>query len=275
MSFDYTKYLRMSKFPHILCAGCGDGAVLKAMLRAVDKLEIDKNKLCVASGIGCASRIPGYVDANTLHTAHGRALPFAIGVKMVKPEMNLIVVSGDGDSVAIGGNHFIHACRRNIDMTLIVFNNYIYGMTGGQFSPTTPTFSVATTSPYGNLEPVFDIAKLAIGSGASYVARTTSYHVIEMERFFKEAISHKGFSVVEVMVGCPSNYGRRNKLRTGVDLMKWQKEVAVPLVRAKKMTEDELKGKIITGVLFKEEREEYVHRYQRLVDRAKKSAALK
>jgi 2-oxoglutarate/2-oxoacid ferredoxin oxidoreductase subunit beta len=274
MSFDYWKYLRRDKFPHILCPGCGDGAVLKSMLRAIEKLKIDKDNLCVASGIGCASRIPGYVDANTLHTAHGRALPFAIGVKMVKPQMNVIVVSGDGDSVAIGGNHFIHACRRNIDITLIVYNNYIYGMTGGQFSPTTPTESISTTSPFGNLEPGFDISQLAIGSGATYVARTTSYHVVEMERFFVEAISHKGFSVVEVMVGCPSNYGRRNKLRTGVDLMEWQKEVAVPKSRAEKMTPEELKGKIITGVLFKAEREEYVARYNRLVDAAKKSANL-
>jgi 2-oxoglutarate/2-oxoacid ferredoxin oxidoreductase subunit beta len=274
MSFDYWKYLRRDKFPHILCPGCGDGAVLKSMLRAIEKLKIDKDNLCVASGIGCASRIPGYVDANTLHTAHGRALPFAIGVKMVKPQMNVIVVSGDGDSVAIGGNHFIHACRRNIDITLIVYNNYIYGMTGGQFSPTTPTESISTTSPFGNLEPGFDISQLAIGAGATYVARTTSYHVVEMERFFVEAISHKGFSVVEVMVGCPSNYGRRNKLRTGVDLMEWQKEVAVPKSRAEKMTPEELKGKIITGVLFKAEREEYVARYNRLVDAAKKSANL-
>ena len=274
MSFDYSKYLRMEKLPHMLCSGCGDGTVLKAILRSVAKLGIDKNKLCVASGIGCASRIPGYIDANTLHTAHGRALPFAIGIKMAKPEMKVIVVSGDGDTVAIGGNHFIHACRRNIDITLVVFNNYIYGMTGGQFSPTTPIFSLSTTSPYGNLEPNFDISKLAIGAGATYVARTTSYHVVEMERFIVEAVSHKGFSVVEVMVGCPSNYGRRNKLRTGVDLMKWQKEVAVPKSRAEKMTEEELKGKIITGVLFKEEREEYTERYQRLIDTAKKSAAL-
>lgn len=274
MSFDYRKYLRMDKFPHILCPGCGDGIVLKAMIRAFDKLKIEKNDLCVASGIGCASRIPGYVDANTLHTAHGRALPFAIGVKMVKPKMNVVVVSGDGDAVAIGGNHFIHACRRNIDITLIVFNNYIYGMTGGQFSPTTPTFAIATTSPYGNLEPGFDIVKLAMGSGATFVARTTSYHVMEMEKLFVQAIEHKGFSVVEVLVGCPSNYGRRNKLRTGVDLMKWQKENAVSRAKAEKMSPEELKGKIVTGVFLEEEREEYVHRYSRLSEMAMKSANL-
>jgi 2-oxoglutarate ferredoxin oxidoreductase subunit beta len=162
MAFDYDKYIRPGKLPHIWCPGCGHGIVMKGLIRAIDALSLDKDMTAIVSGIGCASRLPGYLDFCTLHTTHGRAVGFATGIKMAKPEMNVICVGGDGDGVAIGGNHFIHACRRNIDMTYLIMNNNIYGMTGGQFSPTTPYGAKASTTPYGNPDPPFDIAKLAL-----------------------------------------------------------------------------------------------------------------
>ncbi|HKJ88351.1 MAG TPA: thiamine pyrophosphate-dependent enzyme, partial [Gammaproteobacteria bacterium] len=175
-AFDYDKYLRADKLPHIWCPGCGHGTVLKSLIRAVDKSGFEKNDICMVSGIGCSSRTPGYVDFNTLHTLHGRAFAFATGVKMGNPRLKVIVVTGDGDALAIGGNHFIHACRRNIDLTVLVYTNAIYGMTGGQYSPTTPQEKIATTSRYGNIEPPFDTCKMAQASGASFVARGTAYH---------------------------------------------------------------------------------------------------
>lgn len=172
--FDYEYYLRLEHFPHIWCAGCGHGIVLKALLRAINKLNIPKDKVALVSGIGCSSRTPGYVDFNTLHTTHGRALAFATGIKMSNPDLVVIAVMGDGDCAAIGGNHFIHAARRNIDITVVVENNFIYGMTGGQVSPTTPYGVPATTAPYGALERPFDIINLAEGAGAIFGARATA-----------------------------------------------------------------------------------------------------
>ena len=176
------------------------------------------------------------MDFCTLHTAHGRAAAFATGVKMAKPEMNVILVGGDGDGTAIGGNHFIHACRRNIDMTYIIMNNNIYGMTGGQFSPCTPTGAKASTTPYGNPDPAFDIAKLAIGAGATFVARGTAYHANQIDKLIVEAIQHKGFSVVEILDDCPTTYGRRNKFKSVIEMMNRLKEIAVPVKAAEKMT---------------------------------------
>ncbi len=169
MAFDYENYLRPGKLPHLWCPGCGHGIVMKGLIRAMSALQLDKNNTALISGIGCASRLPGYIDCCTLHTAHGRAAAFATGIKMSRPEMNVIVIGGDGDGMAIGGNHFIHACRRNIDITYIIMNNYIYGMTGGQFSPTTPLGKKASTTPYGNPDPSFDTARLAIGAGNAYI----------------------------------------------------------------------------------------------------------
>lgn len=273
MAFDYSEYIRPGKLPHILCPGCGHGVAMKSMIRAIDKLKLNKDKVCVVSGIGCCSRIPGYVDFNTLHTTHGRALAFATGVKHANPELETIVISGDGDATAIGGNHFIHACRRNINITLLVFNNFIYGMTGGQFSPTTPTGMIASTTPYGNPDPPFDISKLAIAAGATFVARSTTYHATAMESLIKRAIQHNGFSLVEVMSGCPTSYGRKNKLRTPAAMMEWQKEHAVSVDKAKDMSQEELEGKFTTGLLHQVEREEYTDAYTRLVDRVLKSEA--
>jgi len=268
MAFDYDKYLRPGKLPHIWCPGCGHGIVLKGLLRAIDACELEKNRTAIVSGIGCASRLPGYVDFNTLHTAHGRAAAFATGIKMAQPEMNVLVVGGDGDGVAIGGNHFIHACRRNIDMTYVILNNFIYGMTGGQFSPCPPTGDKASTTPYGNPDPTFDISKLAIGAGATFVARTTAYHATQIDKLIAEGIRHKGMAIIEVLDDCPTTYGRRNKFRSVVDMMKRFKELAVPVAKAATMSSEELDGKIVTGILHREERPEYCEQYAEVIKRA-------
>lgn len=268
MAFDYDKYLRPGKLPHIWCPGCGHGIVLKGLLRAIDACELEKNRTAIVSGIGCASRLPGYVDFNTLHTAHGRAAAFATGIKMAQPDMNVLVVGGDGDGVAIGGNHFIHACRRNIDMTYVILNNFIYGMTGGQFSPCTPTGDKASTTPYGNPDPTFDVSKLAIGAGATFVARTTAYHATQIDKLIAEGIRHKGMAIIEVLDDCPTTYGRRNKFRSVVDMMKRFKELAVPVAKAATMSKEELDGKIVTGILHREERPEYCEQYAEVIKRA-------
>ncbi len=268
MAFDYDKYLRPGKLPHIWCPGCGHGIAMKGLIRAIDTCGLDKSNTAIVSGIGCASRLPGYVDFNTLHTAHGRAAAFATGVKLAKPEMNVICVGGDGDGVAIGGNHFIHACRRNIDMTYVVFNNSIYGMTGGQFSPCTPMGAKASTTMYGNPDPVFDISKLAIGAGATFVARTTAFHATQIDKLIVEGIKHKGMSVIEVLDDCPTAYGRRNKFRSVVDMMKRLKEIAVPVAAAAKMTAEQLEGKVLTGVLYKEDKPEYCEQYAKVIAKA-------
>lgn len=269
MSYDYDKWLRPGKLPHIWCPGCGHGIVMKGLIRALETCGLEKNNTAIVSGIGCASRLPGYIDACTLHTAHGRAAAFATGVKMAKPEMTVICCGGDGDGTAIGGNHFIHACRRNIDMTYVLMNNHIYGMTGGQFSPCTPTGMKASTTPYGNPDPTFDISKLAIGAGATFVARTTSFHATQIDKLIAEGIKHKGMSVIEVVDDCPTSYGRRNKFRSVIDMMKVLKETAVPVAAAAKMTAEQLDGKILTGVLYKEERPEYCEQYDKIIAKVK------
>jgi 2-oxoglutarate/2-oxoacid ferredoxin oxidoreductase subunit beta len=258
MAFDYDRYLRVDKLPHIWCPGCGHGIIFKAMLRAIDSLAIEKDDTMVVSGIGCASRLPGYADFNTLHTTHGRALPFATGVKVVKPHLNVIVTSGDGDAVAIGGNHFIHTCRRNIDMTMIVFNNSIYGMTGGQVSPTTPHSKFASTAPYGNLAHNFDFVKLAEGAGATFVARATTYHVKFLEKVIRMGIEHKGFSVIDVLEDCPTAYGRRNKMRGPVPMMKYWKDNCYMINAVDGLGLEEIRDKIPLGIFVNTQRHEFV-----------------
>lgn len=269
MAYDYGRYLRKGKLPHIWCPGCGYGTVMKAIIRAVDSLGWNKDEVVVASGIGCASRLPGYLDFNTLHTTHGRSLAFATGLKLARPELKIIVLGGDGDMSAIGGNHLIHACRRNVDLSLLVLNNNIYGMTGGQFSPATPTGMRATTAPFGMTENTFDISKLAIGAGASFVARSTSFHAVQMEDLMKQAFQHKGFSMVEIITGCPTAFGRRNKMPNAYDLFEWQKQSAVSQSRWDKMAPEERDGKITTGVLHSEEKIDYITAYDKAVGLAK------
>jgi len=270
--FDYNKYLRPNKLPHIWCPGCGHGIVLKAMLRAIDRMGLDKNNVCVVSGIGCSSRTPGYVDFNTLHTLHGRALPFATGIKLAKPDMKVIVVTGDGDALAIGGNHFIHTCRRNIDMTVLVFTNATYGMTGGQYSPTSPLDTIATTSRYGNIEPPFDTCEIAKAAGATFVARGTAYHTLELEKTIHEALEHKGTSVVDIIDACPTYYGRMNKYKSATHMMEAiEKDGTVSVKQVDKLPPDKVAGKMLRGVLHKVERPEYCEQYAALVQEKAKA----
>ncbi|MEO0142223.1 MAG: 2-oxoacid:ferredoxin oxidoreductase subunit beta, partial [candidate division WOR-3 bacterium] len=255
------------KFPHIWCTGCGCGIIMKAMLRAIDRAKIQKDDVAIVSGIGCSSRTPGYLDFNTLHTHHGRAIAFATGVKLAKPKLKVIVVTGDGDATAIGGNHFIHAARRNLDMTVILYNNHIYGMTGGQVSPTTPFGKKASTAPYGSTEPDFDISNLAIAAGASFVARSTCYHATQLDKLIEKALLKKGFALIEVLAQCPTYYGRPNRLGNAVDMLRYYKENSIPVETAKKMSDEEKKGKITIGVLHDIERPEFCEEYQKLLDR--------
>jgi len=261
---DYLYYLREDKMPHIWCDGCGNGIILKSLLRVIDKLGWDKNDIALVSGIGCSSRTPGYVDFNTLHTTHGRALAFATGIKVANPKLHVIVVSGDGDATAIGGNHFIHAARRNIDITMLIFNNFIYGMTGGQVSPTTPTGKRATTAPFGNPDAPFDISKLAEAAGAVYVARDTTYGVRKMDKHIEQALTKTGFSVVEVLTPCPTSYGRKNKEGSGAHMLQIQKENSISIEKVKCLTPDELEGKFVTGVFVDREQPDFSSVYQKV-----------
>ena len=256
------KYLRHDKkFPHVWCPGCGNGIVLGAMIRAIDRLAYRKDDIVMVSGIGCSGRLPVYVDFNTLHTTHGRALTFATGVKLAKPELNVIVVMGDGDATAIGGNHFIHAARRNINLTAIIINNNIYGMTGGQYSPTTPYGMKATTAPYRNIEHAFNIAELAVTAGAVFVGRGTVYHARLLDKLIEKAFAKRGFGVVEVITHCHTQYGRRNRMGDAVDMMKWQKEHAVRVEKSVDMSEEELRDKFTIGVLVDRELPIYTEQY--------------
>ncbi len=262
------KYLRSKKkFPNVWCPGCGIGIAMGAMIRAIDSLGLSKDDVAVVSGIGCTARIPVYLDFNTLHTTHGRAIAFATGVKLANPKLKVIVISGDGDLLAIGGNHFIHAARRNMDITCILVNNYIYGMTGGQYSPTTPVTKLASTAPYGMIEQSFNPADLAIAAGATFVARSTVYHASQLSRLISQAIMHPGFSLVETISNCHTQYGRMNREGSAVKMILWQKEHAVPATVASKMTKEQLEGKFVVGVLHDVQKPGYVEEYEKIIKR--------
>lgn len=261
------KYFR-PKLPHIWCPGCGNGIVTAAVVKAIDKLGLDQDKTAIVSGIGCSSRASGYLNFDTLHTAHGRAIPFATGVKMVKPEHHVIVLTGDGDATAIGGNHFIHAARRNLDITVVVFNNNIYGMTGGQFSPLTPHSSLASTAPYGNTDRPFDLCDLAKGAGATFIARATTFHATLLADVIAKGLTHKGFSLIEAITACPISFGRQNKMGSPANMIKWQRDHAVMVDAMPKMTSEQLAGKFPIGVLYQSEAPEYVTEYQKVIKQA-------
>lgn len=266
MFSDIAQYFRVETLPHIWCPGCGNGTVAAAMIRAIKALQLDQNNVAVVSGIGCSSRMPGYLDFNTLHTTHGRALAFATGMKAAKPDLNVFVVMGDGDSTAIGGNHLIHAARRNIDLTAIIINNSIYGMTGGQSSPLTPHGKKATTAPYGNVERPFDLIELAKAAGATYGARATVYHNQLLTKLIMNAYNNRGFSIVEVISQCPISYGRRNKLKTPADMLKWQKDHAVMIGKKPVHEED-----FVIGEIFKKDAPEFTAQYAEMRRRLKNS----
>ncbi len=269
--YKFENFIRERFFPHMWCPGCGHGIVLGSLLRAVYDLGLDKSDIVMTSGIGCSSRISGYVDFHSLHTIHGRALAFATGVKLSKPDLTLIVPMGDGDALAIGGNHFIHAARRNIDMTAIVMNNKIYGMTGGQYSPLSGYGKMATTAPYRTIDNDFNVVELAKASGASFVARTTTYHAFESIDLIKKAISHKGFSVVEILSQCPTYYGRKNREGSAVDMLELFKRNTVK-IGSKKL---EKNPSLIERGIFVENTDmpEYCEEYEKIIQAARKGTA--
>ncbi|MEO0052520.1 MAG: 2-oxoacid:ferredoxin oxidoreductase subunit beta [candidate division WOR-3 bacterium] len=256
------------RFPHILCPGCGIGTIMGTMVRAFIDLGISQDELCVISGIGCSSRVPGYLDCDTFHTLHGRALPAATGVKLAKPELKVVVIGGDGDIMAIGGNHFIHTARRNLDITVIVVNNFTYGMTGGQYSPTTPTHEKASTAPFGNVERSFDVCFIAKAAGAMFVARSTTFHVAHLKKMIELALNKKGFSVVEVISQCPTFYGRYQGIGDAVKMLEWLKSRSVDVSRVADPWQ--LRDKFVIGVLHdQEEVPPYTELYQSVRERAK------
>jgi 2-oxoglutarate ferredoxin oxidoreductase subunit beta len=263
-------YLRHSKkFPHLWCPGCGIGIVMGAIIRAIDSLELDKDHVAVVSGIGCTSRMPVYMDFNTMHTTHGRALAFATGLKLVRPDMHILVVMGDGDALAIGGNHFIHAARRNVGLTAVVVNNNIYGMTGGQVSPTTPMSMRASTAPYGNIDPPFPITDLSIAAGAVFVARSTVFHSHELERYIRTGLETPGFSIIEAVSYCHTTYGRLNKLGNAVEMMGQIRDGSITQRAAEKLPPEELAGKIVRGVFHHDtSRPEYTALYRQIQEEA-------
>ncbi len=268
---EYTYLRPTKKFPNVWCAGCGIGIVMGALIRAIDRIGLEKDDVALVSGIGCTGRMPVYMDFNTIHTTHGRALAFATGLKIARPAMKVITIMGDGDALAIGGNHFIHAARRNIGITAIVVNNAIYGMTGGQYSPTTPIRARASTAPYGNIEPPMPICELAQAAGATYVARSTVYHAIELDRYIEQAIRKNGFSLVEAVSYCHTTFGRMNKLGSPTDMMRQLKDNSVSVNAVEKLSPEERETKIIRGVLHDVEKPEYTQLYEQLVKSAQAS----
>ena len=264
-------YMRIDHLPQIWCPGCGNGVIMRDVAVAIDELihdeenPINREDIVIVSGIGCSSRAAGYLDFNSIHTTHGRAIAFASGIKMANPKLHVIVLTGDGDCSAIGGNHLIHAARRNLGLTVICFNNDIYGMTGGQYSPTTPNGDRATTAPYGNVDRPFDIANLASGAGASFSARGDVYHARETIDIIKQAILHKGFSLVDVYSICPTYYGRKNKKGDAVEMLKWQKDNLVPTARYYSMSEEERADRKLIGILSFNDYPEYTEEYAKII----------
>lgn len=258
-------FIRQRFFPHLWCPGCGHGIILNNLLHAVDELGLNKNNLVIASGIGCSARISGYVDFHSLHTLHGRALAFATGVKLSRPELTLIVPMGDGDALAIGGNHFIHAARRNIDLTAIVMNNRIYGMTGGQFSPLSGAGILATTAPYRTIDSQFDVVELAKAAGATFVARSTTYHALETIELLKRAITHKGFAVVEILTQCPTYFGRKNREGEAAQMIENFQRITAKIGSKALVENPEL---IARGIFVDVERPEYCEAYEGVIAKA-------
>ncbi len=265
-------YLLEENLPHFWCAGCGSGIVLQSLLRNIDKQGWKREDTVVVTGIGCWGKADDYIKTNTFHGTHGRALAFSTGIKLANPDLHVFTLMGDGDGITIGGNHLIHAARRNIDLVAIMVNNLNYGMTGGQYSGTTPRDAITKTSPYGHIETGFDVCRVVQAAGGSFVARGTVYDVVQLNKLIEQAIAHKGFSFVEVISPCPTHFGRSNHMAAAVEMMRWIKEQTVPLARAASMSPQELEGKFVTGVFENSQREDYSTAYQRVVDRLKGEA---
>ena len=267
------KYLRQEILPTTHCPGCGCGQVLNAFVNAIDDLAIDPNRMIAVTGIGCSSWIPSpYLKCDTLHTTHGRAVAFATGVKIIRPQSTVFVIAGDGDLAGIGGNHLIHAARRNVGLAVFLVNNYIYGMTGGQVSPTTPFGVATTTTPYDNAEYPLKIAELVAAAGANYVARWTTYHIRQLAASMKEALQTTGFSFIEIVSQCPVSYGRRVGLRDGAAFMDYFKANSIRLDKARNMSEQELERRIVVGKLVERERLEFTESLRRINENCGKTA---
>ncbi|WP_345984331.1 2-oxoglutarate ferredoxin oxidoreductase subunit beta [Sulfurimonas sp. HSL-1656] len=264
MAFNYDKYLRVDKMPTLWCWGCGDGVILKATIRAIEKMGWDMDKVCVVSGIGCSGRFSSYINCNTIHTTHGRTVAYATGVKLAKPEANVIVVAGDGDGLAIGGNHTIHGCRRNIDLNFILINNFIYGLTNSQTSPTTPQGMWTVSQKNGNIDPTFDACALAIGAGASFVARETMLDPKKLEKILVKGFSHKGFSFFDIMSNCHINLGRKNKMASAMQNLEWIDSITMPLRKWEALSDEEKKNVFPTGVLKEVQEPEYCESYDQI-----------
>ena len=252
MAFNYDKYLRTNKMPTLWCWGCGDGVILKTVIRAIDKMGWNMDDVCVVSGIGCSGRFSSYVDCNTVHTTHGRAIAYATGIKLANPDKHVIVVTGDGDGLAIGGNHTIHGCRRNIDLNHILINNFIYGLTNSQTSPTTPQGFWTVTAQYGNVDPNFNATNLAIAAGATFVARGSVLYPEALEKLFVQAFSHDGYSFVDTFSNCHINLGRKNKMGDATTMLNWIESRVTPKIKFEKMSEEERKGLFPLGVLHED-----------------------
>jgi len=265
------KYLKDGVLPHMWCAGCGIGVMLGALLRSFEELGYEKNDVVVVTGIGCTGKIDDYLITNALHGTHGRALAFATGVKAFKPELKVVVLMGDGDCATIGGNHFIHAARRNIDLTAIVVNNFNFGMTGGQASGTTPSDRISSTTIYGNPERGFDVSALACTAGANYVARTTPAHGWEMTQCIKEALTKKGFSLVEVFSPCPTNYGKNNKMKDPLQMLRWLKEKGLTPEAYAQLSDAEKDDYFVIGKICDRDVPDFNTRYEQIRAKAMNS----
>ncbi len=269
MAFNYDNYLRTSKMPTLWCWGCGDGVILKSVIRAIDAMGWNMDDVCVVSGIGCSGRFSSYVNCNTVHTTHGRAIAYATGIKLANPEKHVIVVTGDGDGLAIGGNHTIHGCRRNIDINHILINNFIYGLTNSQTSPTTPQGFWTVTAQWGNIDPNFDAAKLATAAGATFVGRETVINPTRIEKMLIEGFKHEGYSFFDIFSNCHINLGRKNKMGEATQMVKWIDDRTVSKAKFDTLSDEDKKGKFPTGILFKDEnRIEYCKAYAKVKEAA-------
>ena len=265
MAFNYDEYLRTDKMPTLWCWGCGDGVILKSVIRAIEKIGWNMDDVCVVSGIGCSGRFSSYINCNTVHTTHGRTLPYATGIKLANPDKKVIVVGGDGDGLAIGGNHTIHASRRNIDLNYIIINNFIYGLTNSQTSPTTPQGMWTVTMSRGNIDPTFDACKLVEAAGASFIARETMLDPKKLERVLVKGFEHKGFSFIEVFSNCHVNLGRKNKMATAMAHLEWIDSISLAKAKFDKLEPEEQKGIFPTGILKHDtEAAEYCDSYEKV-----------
>lgn len=269
MAFNYDNYLRTNKMPTLWCWGCGDGVILKSVIRAIDTMGWNMDDVCVVSGIGCSGRFSSYVNCNTVHTTHGRAIAYATGIKLANPEKHVIVITGDGDGLAIGGNHTIHGCRRNIDINHILINNFIYGLTNSQTSPTTPQGFWTVTAQWGNIDPNFDAAKLATAAGATFVGRETVINPSRIEKLLVEGFKHEGYSFFDIFSNCHINLGRKNKMGEATQTINWIDGRTVSKTKFDALSDEEKLDKFPTGVLHKDDSHiEYCKAYEKVIEAA-------